>query len=570
MLLLSLILTLVPVCISAAGGRWESVTWEVTDGRLTVSGGDIPDSTASDRAPWAIFSGKITSLVIGDGVTAIGERAFEDLSLLTSADLGKVKTVGRMAFSGCTALGAVTLPATVETVGDFAFAECSSLRKFTISEKLSSLGEGVWESCTSLGAIEGSSAGYTVNGGVLYTADKSAVVKYPAAKAAATYTAPAETVTVMPGAFRDAGMLKSVELHGVKNIGDGAFYGCVSISELDITAAETIGRAAFYGCKGLFDVTFGKGLRALGDEAFAGCSSLSVANFEGDAPETVSEGVFFGHGMSFTVTVRRESAGFGDGNTWLGYYIVRHGIYSGSVGSVGWDLDTATGTMTLTGNGGVPDFEYASDAPWYQYRKLIRRLSVASDITGIGDNSFRYSALESVYLPKSVSDIGDWAFSGCEALTEVTAEGEVTLGMGSFFGDVSLSVAKLLRAISVGKQAFSGCETLRYVKTGATAPRLGELAFDGTGASVLYPAGGTGYSGGEWDNVYSEAYTAGDANGDGSCNISDVSLMLKYIAKWDVAVKTASADANADGYLSLADAAQMLKFIAKWDVTVGI
>ena len=33
---------------------------------------------------------------------------------------------------------------------------------------------------------------------------------------------------------------------------------------------------------------------------------------------------------------------------------------------------------------------------------------------------------------------------------------------------------------------------------------------------------------------YDETYKLGDANGDGEVNLMDITLMLKYIAKWDV------------------------------------
>jgi len=439
-----------------------------------------------------------------------------------------------------------------------------------VSGSLSSIGEGVWESCPALDSITGSSAGYVTEGGVLYTKDRTALVKYPPAKSSSSFSAPDETETVLSGAFRDADNLKKVQLGGVKAVGDGAFYGCSAITELYIPAVQTIGRAAFYKCSGISEISFGERLSYIGDEAFSGCSSLAFANFAGDAPDA-NEGIFYGCDMNFTVIVSKLSEGFGE-DKWLGYPLVRHGVYSGSIGNMGWSLDTLSGVMTLTGNGAVPDYEYASDVPWYAYRKIIRSLTVksGSSITGIGDNAFRYSALTFVNLPSSVTEIGEWAFSGCDELETVTAEGDVEVARCAFFGDTSLEIVKMPGAVSVDKQVFSGCDILKYVLFGKVAPYLGELAFDGTGAAVVYPVGGEGYSEGEWNNVYSEAYTAGDANGDGRCNISDVSLILKYIAKWDVTLRRASADANVDGKVNLTDASHMMKYIAKWDVNIGI
>ena len=60
----------------------------------------------------------------------------------------------------------------------------------------------------------------------------------------------------------------------------------------------------------------------------------------------------------------------------------------------------------------------------------------------------------------------------------------------------------------------------------------------------------------------------GDANLDGRLNLSDCSLILKYIAKWDVEINHDLSDVNDDGKINLSDASLILKYIAKWDVVL--
>lgn len=62
--------------------------------------------------------------------------------------------------------------------------------------------------------------------------------------------------------------------------------------------------------------------------------------------------------------------------------------------------------------------------------------------------------------------------------------------------------------------------------------------------------------------------TPGDVNGDTKINLADVSLILKYIAKWDVVLDLDAADVTDDGNVNLADVSLMLKYIAKWDVVL--
>lgn len=64
-------------------------------------------------------------------------------------------------------------------------------------------------------------------------------------------------------------------------------------------------------------------------------------------------------------------------------------------------------------------------------------------------------------------------------------------------------------------------------------------------------------------------YSPGDLNGDRSVNLSDVTLLLKSIAKWDVSYNPYGADANEDGVANLSDATVMLQYIAKWEVNLG-
>ena len=84
----------------ALGGKVGSLSWDLRDGVLTLSGGDIPDFSASAAAPWLKFADDVKSVIVGDGVTKIGDRAFEDMTSLEKVDMGGATAVGKMAFSG--------------------------------------------------------------------------------------------------------------------------------------------------------------------------------------------------------------------------------------------------------------------------------------------------------------------------------------------------------------------------------------------------------------------------------------------------------------------------------------
>lgn len=89
----------------------------------------IPSTFTS--IPAGLYGGtSVTSVEIPASVTSIGEKAFENCSLLESLTLGaSLETIGASAFSGCTKLSELTIPNSVSTIESCAFAGCDGLTK---------------------------------------------------------------------------------------------------------------------------------------------------------------------------------------------------------------------------------------------------------------------------------------------------------------------------------------------------------------------------------------------------------------------------------------------------------
>lgn len=99
--------------IVASGICGENLTWELNDeGTLTISGTGAmydfcfsEDTASRPHAPWVSYKNDITTVIIKDGVTSIGDAAFRNYANLTN----------------------ITIPDSVTSVGIYALEYCVSL-----------------------------------------------------------------------------------------------------------------------------------------------------------------------------------------------------------------------------------------------------------------------------------------------------------------------------------------------------------------------------------------------------------------------------------------------------------
>ena len=92
------------ICGDPEVSSGQNVTWKLTgDGVLTISGTGAMANYNSTNQPWAAFKSGITTVVIGNGVTTIGNEAFADCMSLATVTVcsGSVTELGDNAFEGC-------------------------------------------------------------------------------------------------------------------------------------------------------------------------------------------------------------------------------------------------------------------------------------------------------------------------------------------------------------------------------------------------------------------------------------------------------------------------------------
>jgi uncharacterized protein YjdB len=107
-------ITATQILSGPCGAQGDNLIWTLLDGKLTVSGsgamanyGDTPK--ASTTALWFQYCDSISTIVIGEGVTSIGNYAFAYLPAVTSVTIpGSVTSIGYSAFFHSARLSDVT------------------------------------------------------------------------------------------------------------------------------------------------------------------------------------------------------------------------------------------------------------------------------------------------------------------------------------------------------------------------------------------------------------------------------------------------------------------------------
>ena len=200
--------------------------------------------------PWNSYRADIKTVVIGDGITNIGGRAFFGHTSLTSVTIGdSVESIDDWAFAYCTSLASVTIPSGVIFIDDLAFACCMELVSITVPDSVAFIGKLSFDSCSLLQSIDvdDNNGSYCDIDGVLFNKDMTEIICYPCGKTASSYIIPTSVTTIADFAFSDCSALESIVIpDGVKSVSNNAFSDCPSLASVTFLGdAPLIVLAAF-------------------------------------------------------------------------------------------------------------------------------------------------------------------------------------------------------------------------------------------------------------------------------------------------------------------------------------
>ena len=501
----------------------ENAVWDlnVIDGKtvLTISGtGDMYDYTSSE-APFHIYKDIIQKIVVGDGITRIGNKAFHDMESLCSVEgMNDIISVGQSAFGNCRSLeyielkdrleklgnyafhntglksitfgsglttiptGAfesclftelvlpdglksienhsfrsnrllqsVIVPEGVESIGDQAFHNCVELKTIVLPESMKTLDTGCFNNTALSEVFLPNQVSYIGNNclrtrnlqsiivgeknpyfcsedGVLFNKEKTVLVLFPCAREG-EYVVPDSVREIGAGAFSENRVISKVVLpEGITTIDTSAFYLCKNLKEVNLPdSLTTINKGAFRS-SGIIELRLPSFVMDIKTGAFQDCEQLktvyipfSVKEIDNTREELflycnhISDVFYEGFSTQFhrIENIEKETNLIKDD-------VTLHIQASGTAGDgIKWKAEGVSGdvTITISGNGAMPEYADPKDAPWYDGKDEITHVVIEDGVTKVGKNSFfRYDKIEDVTLPESAEEIGRDAFRGCSAL----------------------------------------------------------------------------------------------------------------------------------------------------------
>ena len=208
----------------------SEITWSVYDsGKLVIEG----TGATPDWSPWFYYKEQITDVIIGDGITTLGERNFMNYPNLKTVTIkGELSKISNSAFEGCKQIKSITATGAVNAAG----------------KKVLQLGECVFKDCTGLESVK------------VEESDMALLGNY---------------------AFLNCTKLTEADIPGKLLIQEGAFFECTSLKKFDFSKVSSIGKIAFYHCSSLESIVLPENVTAIGNSAFQGCNGVTSLNIPG-------------------------------------------------------------------------------------------------------------------------------------------------------------------------------------------------------------------------------------------------------------------------------------------------
>ena len=275
-----------------------------------------------------------------------------------------------------------------------------------------------------------------------------------------------------------------------------------------------IGNYAFYGCTNLSSITFGDGLVELGTKSFYGCTSLTAISLP-DSVTRISYGAFDKCTRLANVKLSQNLEQL-DGRAFSG---------CDALTSITIPKKVATSYKA-----DISDYGYTGGRGAFNGNANLKSVTFEEGSTVIAGNLLaNCPGIETIVIPDSVTEIGEYAFYHCINLKDVKLSSALTTINTQAFNDCSslLAITVPDSVTSMGSAVFANCTSLADVTLPNTRQIIMSRTFESCSSleKIVLPETVTRIQENAFENctalkeiVWSKALTTIDANAFLNCD----------------------------------------------------
>lgn len=459
----------------------------------------IPDTVTSIEKYAFENCNKLTKVTIGSGVETVNPYAFNQCSLLATvvfkdSDTANKKICER-AFYSCGSLAEIDFGNALTSIGDYAFTACGQIKSLEFPDSLTSIGAcafsaytngtgGYWPTYAgcSLKSVKFGKGLKTIGNYAFYENRTLSEIEFTGDDVTligayafsdnfelTEFSLSGNDATIGDNAFYNCSKLKTLNFKsGIKSIGTYAFRDCTALDDINLCSGfNTIGAYAFYNCTGMKTITLPDTLTQIGYSAFQNCSNLQNI--------VIPNSVVKIDDNTFANCKSLKSVSIGKSCT--------------TISSTAFSNATALEKITVSADnekyssvdGALLNKEKTSIVLYPKSKS--GEFVIPDTVTSIADRAFNGCPnLTKITIGSNVENIGTYAFSECNALTEVvfkdsTLEKKV-IGDYAFFDCPALTNIDFGNAVtSIGSYAFMIDKSLENVEFPDSLESIGYCAF---------------------------------------------------------------------------------------------